>query len=128
MAPPTRVHVACLCATWCQLCGDYRAVLRAVAAAMAAEAAAKGQALSWHWIDIEDEAELVGDLEVETFPTLVIADPLAVRFAGPLAPQRDTLWRLLRASVLDAQPAWLPVLPEAVAFAARLQHRRADTL
>ncbi len=120
------VHVACLCAAWCRLCDDYRAVLREVAA----ELAPAEPTLQWHWIDIEDEAELLGDVDVETFPTLVIADSAAVRFAGPLTPQADTLRRLLRATVVDAQAgtAWPAANHDMRAFAARLRQRSADTI
>ena len=45
-----------------------------------ADLASKGTALRMHWIDIEDEVELVGDVDVETFPTIVIADHDKVRF------------------------------------------------
>ena len=81
--------------------------------------------LQWHWIDIEEEAELVGDLDVETFPTIVILDAEQVRFAGPLTPQAVTLRRLLRATLQDVDPAraWPVVDPEFEAFAARLRLR-----
>ncbi len=81
--------------------------------------------MQWHWIDIEEEAELVGDLDVETFPTLVILDAEQVRFAGPLTPQAETLRRLLRATLQDVDPArvWPAVDPEIEAFAARLRLR-----
>ena len=115
------VHVACLCAGWCHLCDDYRAVWRSVAAEMAPRAAH----VRWHWIDIEDEAELVGEVDVETFPTLVIADGAGVRFAGPLTPQPDTLKRLLRATVFDAceHTRWPGAGSEFEAFAVLLGSR-----
>lgn len=118
--PAASIHLACLCAAWCRLCDDYAPVLQQVAA----ERLAAGVPLHCHWIDIEDEAELVGDFDVETFPTLVIADAQQVRFAGPLTPQPDTLRRLLRAT-LDAPPdtAWPGVAPEIEAFAQRLRAR-----
>lgn len=124
--PPPTVHIACLCAAWCRLCDDYRAVLREVAL----ELASREAALRWHWIDIEDEADLLGDVDVETFPTLVIADRAAVRFAGPLMPQPDTLRRLLRATVVDAQVdiRWPAANSEFLAFAARLDSRPGDTI
>ena len=113
------VHVACLCAAWCRTCEGYAAVFEQAAA----ELAACGVALRARWIDIEDEAELVGDHDVETFPTLVIADAQHVRFAGPLTPQPDTLRRLLRATLLEAAPdaVWPAVAPEVEAFAQRLR-------
>jgi thioredoxin 1 len=112
------VHVACLCAAWCHLCMDYAPVFEQVCR----ELARSGMALQWHWIDIEDQADLVGDFDVETFPTIVVADAGGVRFAGPLAPQPETLHRLLRATVLEAAPdaRWPAASAEALAFAARL--------
>jgi thioredoxin 1 len=60
------------------------------------DAAARHPALDFRWIDIEDEAELAGDMEVETFPTLVVADQAdRLVFAGPLSPQPGVLERLL---------------------------------
>ena len=118
---PSPLHLACLCAAWCRLCDDYAPVLSAVARAFAAD----GVPLRVHWIDIEDEADLVGDLDVVTFPTIVIAAGSQVRFAGPVTPQADTLKRLLRAVVLDARhdvPA-NEVSGEVQAFAVRLARR-----
>ncbi len=84
-------------------------------------------ALQWHWVDIEDEAELVGDLDVETFPTIVVADDAQVRFAGPVEPQRETLQRLLRATVgtSSSRPA---VTPEVDAFVRGLRRRQPDRM
>jgi thioredoxin 1 len=118
------VHIACLCAAWCRLCDEYRPMLQA----LAAEFTRAGVRAHWHWVDIEDEADLVGDLDVETFPTLVIADDTQVRFAGPVTPQRETLQRLLRATVLEVRPdaAW-PAADAAVqAFAIGLRRRTPD--
>jgi len=53
-----------LCAEWCGTCRDYRAVLDQVVQ----------DHPGWRgaWIDIEDQADLVEDLDVETFPTVLI--------------------------------------------------------
>ena len=42
-------------------------------------------AVRFVWIDIEDEAEVAGDLDVETFPTLLVADGQAGALSGALA-------------------------------------------
>lgn len=119
MDTPT-LHVACLCAAWCRLCDDYRPVLDGVLDELGAAA---GVDLRRHWIDIEDEADLVGEFDVETFPTLVVVGPEGVRFAGPLTPQADTLRRLLR-SMLDPTAGRVAAgTPEVVAFAERLRRR-----
>lgn len=121
----TALDIACLCAGWCHLCTDYRAVLRDVAAEWA-----DGPALRWHWIDIEDEADWLGDVDVETFPTLVIAAGRELRFAGPVAPHGDTLRRLLRATLAPAPGGARTVTaaPEFHALAARLAMRATDAL
>ena len=115
------VHIVCLCAAWCRLCDEYAPVLEQVTSELVGD----DSALRRHWIDIEDEADLVGDFDVETFPTIVVIDPDGVRFAGPLTPQPDTLRRLLRATVVDAQvdTRWPTVAPDIQAFAARLRAR-----
>lgn len=89
--PPAepRWLVVCLCAEWCGTCRDYRAPLNEVAAEFASDAFA--------WIDIEDEAELAGDIDIETFPTLLVMDRSQVLFYGPVLPGADGLRRLLRA-------------------------------
>lgn len=77
----------CLCANWCGTCRDYRAIFDTLALAH--------PEVRFEWVDIEDESELAGDLDVETFPTLLIADGTSARFLGPLLPQAPVLARLL---------------------------------
>jgi len=115
MAPcrPMTVHVACLCAAWCRTCESYQQVFEAACAELPQDG------LHVRWIDIEDEADLIGDLDIETFPTLLIADDEQVRFAGPLTPQPETLKRVLRAHLAEARPA--QVEPDYIALAARLR-------
>lgn len=79
--------VICLCADWCGLCRDYETVF--------AQTAALYPAFRFVWLDIEDQADLAGDLDVETFPTVLMADAQGTRFFGPLTPQANTLARLL---------------------------------
>jgi len=110
------VHVACLCAAWCRTCESYRQVFEAACAEL------PQAELRVRWIDIEDEADLIGDLDIETFPTLLIADGDGVRFAGPLTPQPETLKRVLRAHLADATPA--RVAPEYAELAQRLRAGR----
>lgn len=91
--------VICLCADWCGLCRDYRGVF--------AQMAARYPGSRFAWLDIEDQADLVGDIDVETFPTLLIADAQGTRFFGPLTPHAETLSRLLDSlerSSLQASP------------------------
>lgn len=119
-AAPT-LHVACLCAAWCRLCDDYASVLKSVTGELVLE----GLPLQVHWIDIEDDADLIGDLDVETFPTIVVAAGPRVLFAGAVTPQPETLRRLVQATLSGLQEgAPRPgTSPEVQAFAARLAGR-----
>ncbi len=92
---PARFLVACLCAQWCGSCREYRSTFDAVAA--------EHPGVEFRWVDIEDEADLVDPVEVDNFPTLLIAASDGVRFFGPLLPHKETLNRLLRAQI-DSSP------------------------
>lgn len=116
-SPP--VHIACLCAAWCRLCEAYSEVFQPVLAALQLQ----HPQLVLHWIDIEDESALVGELDVETFPTVVVATAHAVPFAGTLTPQADTLARVLRAALAQTPRETRRQAPEIEAFAARLRQR-----
>ena len=114
--PPTQPRwlVVCLCAEWCGTCRDYRSPLQAVAEELPGHAFA--------WIDIEDEADLAGEIDIETFPTLLVLDGPTVLFYGPVLPGADALRRLLRA--LDENGAQPTALDEEVkALVQRLQGR-----
>jgi len=74
------------------------------------------------WLDIEDQAALVGDLDIETFPTLLIADGAVLRFAGPMLPHAGTLARLLGS--LEADGAAVPVADAALAALVQALHRQ----
>ncbi|MDE2626395.1 MAG: thioredoxin [Burkholderiales bacterium] len=87
------IRVACLCAQWCGVCGEYAAVFEQAAAAF-------GARCTFVWIDIEDEAELVGDVDVENFPTLLIARGDRALFFGTVTPHPQTIARLVQ-SALD---------------------------
>jgi thioredoxin-like negative regulator of GroEL len=81
--------VVCLCAQWCGTCRDYRPLFEEVARAH--------PELRFAWVDIEDHAEFADDFDVETFPTVLVADGDGTRFLGPLLPNAQTLSRMLSA-------------------------------
>ena len=99
---PTNLWVVCLCADWCGLCRDYQTVFE--------QMTKRFPALRFAWIDIEDQADLVGDLDVETFPTVLMADAQGIRFFGPLTPQAQTLSRLLESLEHSSMPG-APLTP-----------------
>lgn len=84
--------VACLCAAWCRTCDDYRAPFEALARAR--------PELNFAWIDIEDQSDALGDLalEVENFPTLLVAHGDQLRFYGTVLPHAATLARTVEAA------------------------------
>jgi len=80
--------VICLCAEWCDTCRQYRSAFDSLAA--------DWPRARFLWVDIETEEDTVGDVEIETFPTLLIAHGSEVHFFGPLPPHIDVLRRLLQ--------------------------------
>jgi thioredoxin 1 len=99
---PAAWRVICLCAGWCGVCREWQPLFEQ-------QARAHPQ-VHFAWVDIEDEAQAIGDMDVETFPTLLIACGDEARFMGPVPPSAPQLARLL-ASLQDAGgPA--PSLPE----------------
>ena len=87
-----RLLVACLCAAWCGSCREYRPTFDALAAEFAGQA-------DFTWVDIEDEADRLGELDVETFPTLLLALGDTLQFVGPVAPHHGTAARLIRSAL-----------------------------
>lgn len=81
--------VACLCAAWCDVCKEFRAGFD--------QLAARHPATPFIWIDIEDEADVAGDFDVENFPTLLIQRGDAVTFFGTVQPDQRQIERLLLA-------------------------------
>lgn len=107
--------VVCLCAQWCRVCGEYRPLFDALAQAL--------PQTRFVWVDVEDEDELAGDLDVETFPTLLIADGSRARFLGPLLPQTTVLARLLASLQADTPSTQAaPPLAQAVFERVRAAH------
>lgn len=62
------------------------------------------------WCDIEDEAELVGDVDVEDFPTLLIIRGEQACYFGASLPLEPVVAQLLRAVRESAGPiAAIPI-------------------
>ena len=81
--------VACLCAAWCGTCTSYRAGFD--------QLAARHPDKTFVWIDIEDQAAVVGDLDVENFPTLLLQRGATVAFFGTMVPDGGVADRLIQA-------------------------------
>lgn len=100
--------VACLCAAWCRTCGEYRQTFDGLAREFAHE-------VRFVWVDIEDDEDALGGVDVADFPTLLVAHGDAIDFFGPVLPHAQTARQLVgRAvrgelgTVTDAALAGLP--------------------
>lgn len=80
--------VACLCAAWCRTCDEYRPTLERLAHEFAGRAA-------FRWVDIEDDEDALGELDVLDFPTLLIAEGETIHFLGPVLPMPATARTLI---------------------------------
>ena len=88
------VLVVCLCAEWCGVCREYESRF--------APLQGKFPQARFLWLDVEDEADLMHPLDVENFPTLLLAVGNEPRFFGPVTPQPEMLERLIRAQTQDS--------------------------
>jgi thioredoxin 1 len=74
------------------------------------------------WVDVEDESELVDPVEVENFPTLLIARHGKPLFFGTAMPHLETLKRLIQNYRSAPQPG-TQQSDDVVALAKRLTAR-----
>lgn len=108
--------VICLCAEWCNVCRSWRDAFDEVAAAH--------PQLRFAWVDVEDEADAMGDVDIETFPTVLVARGSQPLFFGPVQPSGAQLARLLASlkhTGTDEAVSAQAVSPEASPLLARLQ-------
>ncbi len=97
---PTELLVACLCADWCGACREYKPLFDSLAL--------KFPDVRFLWVDVEDEADLIDPIEVEDFPTILIAKELesdmTPLFFGTVLPHIETLERLIQDKMSDKAP------------------------
>ncbi|MBS1171029.1 MAG: thiol reductase thioredoxin [Burkholderiaceae bacterium] len=83
--------VACLCAEWCGTCRGYRKGFD--------EMAERHPDKHFIWVDVEDQADLLGDLDVENFPTMLIQHGDVVTYFAPVLPDHRQVERMLAAQI-----------------------------
>lgn len=104
--------VVALCAEWCATCREFRPVLARIAAAH--------PEVVFAWADIEDDAEIAGDIDVESFPTLAILRDGVPLYFGATLPLENVVTKLIHAAA-DARTAMSGIPDEVAQFAAQLE-------
>jgi len=79
--------VACLCAQWCDTCMAYQSLFQALSE--------QHPEICFVWLDIEDQSELVDEIDIENFPTILIQHEQHNLFFGPTLPDTSLLERML---------------------------------
>jgi thioredoxin reductase (NADPH) len=109
--PKDGLLVACLCATWCKTCTEFRGTFDKLTAS--------NPEARFVWLDVEDDSALVGDLEIENFPTLAVFRGDRPLFYGVTMPQVGVVSRTLASLTRDDRdsievPEEIAGLPEAL--------------
>lgn len=79
--------VVALCAEWCNVCREWRGAFH--------DTARQRADMNFAWVDVEDEADAMGDVDIETFPTVLVGRGDEALFLGPVQPAAAQLQRLL---------------------------------
>ena len=90
--------VACLCAQWCGICRSWHAAFRQLAGEQLLPHA------RWLWVDIERQADALGEFEPENFPVLAVQRGARLLYCATL-PQQPGNWRRMIEAVAALDPA-----------------------
>ena len=110
-AGDARIVVVSMCAAWCDTCNEFRVAYERIARSR--------PECAFVWLDIEDDAAIAGDIDVENFPTLAVFRNGLPTYFGVSLPHESTVLRLIDAlvqsgvPVTDA-PAGVTALPDAL--------------
>ena len=88
-APHNAMMVICLCAAWCDTCTEFCVAFDRIAS--------QRPAMRFVWLDIEDDSDICGDIEVENFPTLAVYRGDRLLHFGVSLPQEGAVARLVDA-------------------------------
>jgi thioredoxin 1 len=84
---PGQLAVLFLCAAWCDICREFHRAAQRLAAAH--------PDIAFVWLDIEDDETIVGEVDVENFPTLAIVRGDIVLHFGVSLPHEAGVARLI---------------------------------
>lgn len=79
--------VVAFCAAWCNTCDEFRVTFDSLAA--------ERTDARFVWLDIEDDADVVGDIDIENFPTIAVFVAGRLLHVGVSLPQRAIVARLI---------------------------------
>ena len=85
----SQLVVVSFCAAWCDTCNEFRVAYERIATARPDTA--------FVWLDIEDDAGVAGDIDVENFPTLAVYRGAVPVHFGVSLPHESTVLRLIDA-------------------------------
>lgn len=88
--------VVCLCAAWCGVCREWLPAFT--------QQARSHPALRFAWVDVEDEDETMGEVDIETFPTLLVARGDEVLHLAPVPPLAGAFTRLIERLLAQRRP------------------------
>ena len=106
--------VVALCAAWCDTCNEFRVSFERIAEAR--------PHIVFVWLDIEDDSDVCGDIDVENFPTLAIYRGDALLHFGISLPQQSTVVRLV--DEMTNRTAGASAAPDAVVNLPQTLRRR----
>jgi thioredoxin 1 len=104
IGPSERPLIVCYCAAWCDTCTLYQQKLEKLSEQLPQH--------TFVWVDIEDHPELLGDEDVENFPTLLIERRGQKQFFGTMLPHIDQLERMIQATATGDHIAAANSLPD----------------
>jgi len=108
LAGAPELVVVSLCAAWCDTCNEFRGAFERIAGARLQ--------CAFVWLDIEDDADIAGDIDVENFPTLAVFRDGRPAYFGVSLPHESTVLRLIDALLQSDEfiieaPAAVAALP-----------------
>ena len=89
--------VAFFCAQWCRACREFRPELDKMTVSY--------PQVAFFWVDVEDNSDMLGDLDINKFPTLLIQQGDTVAFYSCIHPDTKLIERILQSAMEESPDA-----------------------